>query len=317
MSHLSRSVQRRVLRRKHEHDWASEAASALNEIGGFTTTPTAASVPRVSKLASDWVETAVHAMGPPPEGLDGRGAFRELQAKHSYTGEAVHVAPLDISLLSLPGSSRPRELSSLLERGADEVQAFIASSVLPKEQAAARMSEEDIPRRPYLDLVLYQPRRYEELLRAMGSCGMIEWALPCEEQVGLFCMWKKSGKQRLIIDARRSNAHFRTPAQVLLASGDSFGRLQALAGQALRLGRQTFRTPLSDGNACPLARLLRASGRAGWAPRGHHDRRGEQRGARHPCCAATAGARHGLEPRSVVVPARAGGNCVSCAWAHS
>ena len=78
MSHLSRSVQRRALRRKHEHDWASEAASALNEIGGFTTTPTAASVPRVSKLASDWVETAAHAMGPPPEGPDGRGAFREL-----------------------------------------------------------------------------------------------------------------------------------------------------------------------------------------------------------------------------------------------
>ena len=149
----------------------------------------------------------------------------------------MHVAPLDISLLSLPGSSRPRELSSLRERGADEVQAFIASSVLPKEQAAARMSEEDIPRRPYLDPVLHQPRRYEELLRAMESCGMIEWALSCEEQVGLFCVWKKSGKQRLIIDARRSNAHFRTPAKVSLASGDSFGRLQALAGQALHLGQ--------------------------------------------------------------------------------
>ena len=184
VSHLSRSVLRRALRRKHEHGWASEAASALNEIGGFTTSPTAASVPRVWKLASDWVETAVHTMGLPPEGLDGREAFRELQAKHSYAGEAVHVAPLDISLLSLPGSSRPQELSSLLERGADEVQALVASSVSPKEQAAARMSEENIPRRPYLDPVLHQPRRYEELLRAMESCGMIEWALACEEQVG-------------------------------------------------------------------------------------------------------------------------------------
>ena len=66
---------------------------------------------------------------------------------------------------------------------------------------------------------------------------MLEWCEQVRECCGLFAVWKKSGKQRLIIDARRSNLWFRPPPKTRLASGDSFSRLHAMAGEALGLGQ--------------------------------------------------------------------------------
>eukprot|EP00959_Pyramimonas_sp_CCMP1952_P454894 9470691-Pyramimonas_sp.AAC.1 len=66
---------------------------------------------------------------------------------------------------------------------------------------------------------------------------MIEYSLDAVETCGFFSVWKKSGKQRLIIDARRSNCWFRDLPQTRLASGDSFARLPAAADLAVELGQ--------------------------------------------------------------------------------
>ena len=52
-----------------------------------------------------------------------------------------------------------------------------------------------------------------------------------------YFVWKNSGKQRLIIDARRANCHFSAPPKTRLASGDSFSRIAATAGLAIELGQ--------------------------------------------------------------------------------
>ena len=50
--------------------------------------------PGVVRLAQamDHVMNSVRRWGGPPQGLTGRGAFGELQARHVYSGEPIHVA---------------------------------------------------------------------------------------------------------------------------------------------------------------------------------------------------------------------------------
>ena len=43
----------------------------------------------------------------------------------------------------------------------------------------------------------------------------------------MFFVGKPGGKQRLVVDCRRSNHHFTEPARVSLATGDAIGRLQS------------------------------------------------------------------------------------------
>ena len=64
----------------------------------------------------------------------------------------------------------------------------------------------------YFDPILkHQRRRYLALLDKMHTRGFLYWKRSVEESVGFFCVTKKSGALRLIADARRANARFRTP----------------------------------------------------------------------------------------------------------
>ena len=49
-------------------------------------------------------------------------------------------------------------------------------------------------------------------------------------EVGIFCVAKKSGQLRLIIDARCSNQHFKSPPSVALATSESFSKFECPGG---------------------------------------------------------------------------------------
>ena len=55
---------------------------------------------------------------------------------------------------------------------------------------------------------------------------MVEFVTtPSTEQCGLFTVLKKSGKLRLVVDARKSNCWFAPPAPIALCTGASFADL--------------------------------------------------------------------------------------------
>ena len=56
------------------------------------------------------------------------------------------------------------------------------------------------------------------------------------EDVGLFTVWKKDGRQRLVIDCRGSNMHFSEPDKTGLASGASFSAMELQEGEQLWTG---------------------------------------------------------------------------------
>ncbi|CAK0864325.1 unnamed protein product, partial [Prorocentrum cordatum] len=56
------------------------------------------------------------------------------------------------------------------------------------------------------------------------------------EEVGLFTVWKKDGRQRLVIDCMGSNLHLAEPNKTSLASGASFSRMELQEGEQLWTG---------------------------------------------------------------------------------
>ena len=78
---------------------------------------------------------------------------------------------------------------------------------------------------PYMDPVLQNSRRkYKELVADLDRQGHIYWSATCRERCAIFSVKKKSGKLRLIIDARRANLRFKEPPGVDLCSSECFGR---------------------------------------------------------------------------------------------
>ena len=239
---VSRKVKRRAEARSHADQWCADVARSLNEMGGHQCKDTVVCSssrfrPRVHDLGMANVRASVERWGRPPVDLTCQGAFNELRANHSYEGAPVAVAPMDMGLLSLGGAGVPADLVQLLRDGRSEVRGFVKDFLLPKDQAEGRLGLEGVPRRPYSDPLLHRPREYERLLAVMSSKGMIEYSLDVVETCGLFSVWKKNGRQRLIIDARRANCWFKDPPKTRLSSGDSFARLFAAADLTVELGQ--------------------------------------------------------------------------------
>ena len=80
----------------------------------------------------------------------------------------------------------------------------------------------------YFDPVLvHRQRTYLELVRLLARRGMVRFTLEPKEKVGLFAVRQDDGlKQRLIVDARRSNLRFRPCPNVNLFSGGGFSKLE-------------------------------------------------------------------------------------------
>ena len=259
-----RSSARRAHRRHHADKWASSCVDALNELdAGTTPVENRSSTATAAHMASlDRIASAVRACGPKPSDLDGEGALRELLAKQGYSGEPSALAPLDADLLSLPLEGWvPKDLLEILGDGdGNKVVERLQQKVLPKVEAARQLEESPV-RRPFMDPNLRgQRRRYVQVLSRLERCGLLEWRRRREPTVGLFAVWKKSGRQRLIIDARLANLRFAAPDPVSLATGASLGSiLEVDAGERVWLGQvdvaDAFYTTLLPEFLCHLFAL--------------------------------------------------------------
>jgi len=173
----------------------------------------------------------------PEEESNSLAAFEALRGCGLYQEEEAKVAPFDMSLVSLPeAGNEPVPLEELWGPGGHEqVSEFIFSKLLPRGDADAKLLS--APRVPYHDPVLRRgSKQYLRLIRRLHAAGMIEFSRSCAEKVGLFFVRKKSGKLRLVIDARRSNCWFRESDSVDLATGTSLGEIHVEPGDTMYIG---------------------------------------------------------------------------------
>ena len=236
----SRPARRRAKRGASANWLAREAVCALNMLCGATAAR--AEPPRKPNLAQRAclarIDDDVRALGPPPGDLRPLEALRELQAAPTYDGQAVvRSEAMDVSRVSLPPEGRqPIDLDRLLRpESFASVHRHISDKVLPKRDAE-QLKREGGFRKPYMDPAMRDPRRYAAMVRRLYLCGVVDLVGdPAEvmEEVGLFCVPKKSGRQRLVVDARASNFWFGVPADVSLATGAALAALELPTGEYL------------------------------------------------------------------------------------
>lgn len=112
----------------------------------------------------------------------------------------------------------------------------MTSQLLPPQEVNDRLKASGVLR-PYSDPLLRQRSNYVSLLQKLHGANLIEFSgEEVAEHISIFFVTKKNDRQRMIIDARRANCHFRDPAYVSLATGDTLSRLEFNAGEVVTIG---------------------------------------------------------------------------------
>ena len=241
LSDLCHGSRRRHESRHHVHEWLCEMVRALNSMyegtefrgtfEGCERQPNLAQRLTLSRLRDSILE-----LGKPPSDLNGQGALAELRAKIGYTGEPVSLAAFNGGLVSLPDAgSRPASFESILGDGAESFREALFSKLCDTDKVREKKGECPL-KAPYFDPQLQTNKRlYLSFVRRLLDANLIELRQSCREQVGLFSVWKKGGKQRMIVDARLSNLWFDAPEKVRLATGSSFSKIEVDAGPPIEV----------------------------------------------------------------------------------
>ena len=82
--------------------------------------------------------------------------------------------------------------------------------------------------RAYWDSTLEDdPVTYRSFIRSLNERNMLRFEFASQEEVGIFCVEKKNGKLRLIVDCRRLNQRMRCPPRTRLASTGAMAEFQS------------------------------------------------------------------------------------------
>eukprot|EP00959_Pyramimonas_sp_CCMP1952_P322974 6758350-Pyramimonas_sp.AAC.1 len=100
---------------------------------------------------------------------------------------------------------------------------------------------------PYFDQK-FRTRRceYVRFLKMLRRRGLIRWSTTPKEIATPFFVRNKDGRQRLTIDARRTNQLFRDPPSTLLATPESFARLEVGGGVSFMRRLLTWTTASTE-----------------------------------------------------------------------
>ena len=241
---FSRSTRRKHLMHRHADEWVRDMVCTLNSMyaGSEFVAPKFSSPFKANlsqRLVIDGLRDSVYQLGKPPSDVDGRGALLELQAGLGYTGESLpaSLAGYSRDLVSLPEiGGDPSSLDSILGPQAPVVLNTLRHKLLSPGVARARIVDSEL-KRSYVDPILqHQKSVYAEFVTRLFDSNLVEFRLKARESVGVFFVWKKSGKQRMVIDARRTNCWFSSPQKVSLATGTAFARIQVDAGPPIQVG---------------------------------------------------------------------------------
>ena len=227
----SRRAQQRVGFRHFALRRARASVRCLNQLAGFQDETSWPVFPKNrAQEASIRHIVQSHMQRPRPvERMSEQEALRQLLAKRAGYGDSPgSLASLVVDRLSLPrGQHKPVSLEEVLPpREADFLKDFERKMLLSPEERAAVL-ERGLEGECFLDPVLqHDAKQYHRFIAELHSCNLLHFTCSPKVQIGAFAVTKKNSKQRLIIDARRTNRLFRTPPSTLLGSVDTWTRLE-------------------------------------------------------------------------------------------
>lgn len=243
-SDFSRTTRRKHFEHRHADKWVQDMVCTLNSMHAGSEfvaqsfeSPFKANLSQ--QLVLDRLKDSVNQLGKPPSDVNGRGALLELQAGLGYAGESLpaSLAGYSRDLVSLPEvGGVPSSLDNIFGSQAPLILDTLRHKLLSPGVAKARVVDSEL-QRPYVDpILLHQKAVYADFIQRLFHSNLVEFRLKARESVGVFFVWKKSGRQRMVIDARKSNLWFDTPHKVSLATGSAFARIQVDDGPPVQVG---------------------------------------------------------------------------------
>lgn len=232
-------TRRKHLFQKHVNAWVRDMVVSLNSmysgkefVANFDFNP-----PSVAQtLCLNRLRDAVVRLGKPPIDVTGQGALTELQADFGYSGEPASLAGFQEDLVSLPPvGGTPSELSAIVGPRAENILEILRHKSLSFGEVSARKGESSL-KRPYFDPALKRSKAsYVKFVQRLHASNLVEFRTEAREHVGIFFVWEKSGKQRMIVDARLSNMWFGAPEKVELATGTAFSQIEVDQGPPIEV----------------------------------------------------------------------------------
>ena len=169
---------------------------------------------------------AAEAFTPPASRVSPQEALRALLRSSAVYGDGSSTAPYRADLLALPESSvRATPVQDLVRSEDSEYLVGFKEKILLSSEEFRETSQGHV--RVHVDPALKRASFYKRFIwRLVLSLGMVRLSLDAECECGVFCVWKKNGMQRVIVDARSINQRCKRPPPVRLCSGDGLGRLE-------------------------------------------------------------------------------------------
>ena len=192
----------------------------------------------------------------PAKIISEREAVQELlQSDLSYSGEvSTTVRSYNRGLLSIPSAGNSAvELNEVLDDIGRETLEDPHRFMLLNREEIGELREKMPQSNIYMDPLLRDDLGlYAEFVHDLFVSGMVEFTDQPEGLVTPFCVAKKNGKLRLILDCRDTNKMFRPPPALALGTGSSWSRLSIPEGQTLYMAQSdikdyfySLRLPLS------------------------------------------------------------------------
>ena len=245
---LGRKTARRVLVEGHLRTEVNKTIWALNSMygvpkGGVTYINLQEELfgQGASQLhAIDHIINSVREVGKPPTDLTSSGALNMLRAAEGYTDEPAvgSLCTFNLDRVSIPDPGwSPTPLDKLWGPGGCEfVDEFVNNQLLPPTEVGRRLKATGVSK-PYSDPQLNVRAIYGNFLQRLRSASLVEYSLQqADETIAIFFVTKKAGRQRMILDCRRANCHFKDPAYVSLCTGDTLSRLEFGHGEVVHVG---------------------------------------------------------------------------------
>ena len=175
-------------------------------------------------------------------------AAREILGScYDYMGSSCTVVPYDETTVSLPEALKtPVSLASVLAPGTWAQLSL--GTMLADDDVVEWRRRDGAGASSYTD---ERMRSDPDLMRSFAlrllRCGVAGVTATCKEEVTLFFVTKKGGRQRLVLDCRRVNEVFRSPPSPDLGSGECFSRLCTAEREGVAVQRASGAT--DDGPA--------------------------------------------------------------------
>ena len=239
----SSRAKQRVARRRKLHADECETVRSLNYLAGFGTEDQWPAQPvNLSQRSALFHVHQAHVQRPAPvEAQSNQAALRQLLSKRAgYSEGPGALATYVREKVSLPQNrGEPVQLSEILPEYERQCLLEFEKEMMLSDEEKAGVLERGIVGLCHTDpLLSNSPKRYHGFVADLYRAGLIRFTISPRVQIGAFFVTKKNGKQRLIIDCRRTNLLFKTPPNTLMGTMETWGRIEVAEDRDLFIAQE-------------------------------------------------------------------------------